>query len=250
VRQLGDRLHLTGQIDSVLNGLPSRVGNGLFGATGRAFSGLVSALTVAVLSIYFLADLPRLRRGAAWLSPRAYRDQLGRIIDVVVEKVGAYTVGNIAVSVIAGVAAFVALTALRVPLALPLAFLVAVTDLIPSIGATLGAAICVLFALLTTHAWQNVVLLAVFFVLYQLLENYVIAPRVMHGQVQLRPGAVLFATLLGAAALGLVGALMAIPIAAAVQVLLSERLRIRDEADRQTSVPGDAAADDGPPEQR
>jgi predicted PurR-regulated permease PerM len=164
-----------------------------------------------------------------------------------VDKVGAYTVGNIAISVIAGAAAFAALAALRVPLALPLAFLVAVTDLIPSIGATLGAAICVLFALLTTHAWQNVVLLAVFFVLYQLLENYLIAPRVMHGQVELRPGAVLLATLIGAAALGLVGALMAIPIAAAAQVLLSERIRARGEADTLRPAPGDIGATQRPP---
>jgi predicted PurR-regulated permease PerM len=84
----------------------------------------------------------------------------------------------------------VQLTALRISLALALAFLAALTDLIPSIGATLG-----------------VVLLAVFFVVYQMLENYLIAPRVMHGSVQLRAGAVLLATLIGGTALGLVGAL-------------------------------------------
>ena len=82
------------------------------------------------------------------------------------------------------------LTALRIPLALALAFLVAVTDLIPSIGATLGAVICLLVALPTTHLWPNVVLLVV----YQMLKNYLIAPRVMHGSVQLRAGTVLLAT--------------------------------------------------------
>jgi predicted PurR-regulated permease PerM len=233
LRRLADKLHVADQVETMVNGLPARVGNGLFGTTGRVFSGVLSTLTVAVLTVYFLADLPRLRRGAVSLCPRAYRDRLGRIIDVLVDKVGAYTVGNIAISVVAGVASFAALTALRVPLALPLAFLVAVTDLIPSIGATLGAAICVLAALLTTHTWRNVVILAVFFVLYQLLENYLISPRIMHGQVELPPGAVLFATLIGAAALGLVGALMAIPIAAAVKVLVSERIRARDDADTQ-----------------
>jgi predicted PurR-regulated permease PerM len=236
LQRVGNRFHLTGQVDRVVNALPARFGHGLFGATGRVLSGILSTLTVAVLTVYFLVDLPRLRRGGASLSPRAYRDRVNHIVDVTVDKVGAYTVGNIIVSLIAGLAAFAAMTALRIPLALALAFLVAVTDLIPSIGATLGAVICVLVALPTTRLWPNVVLLVVFFVLYQLLENYLIAPRVMHGSVQLRAGAVLLATLIGGSALGFVGALMAIPIAAAVQQLLSERLEARD-AD--TSPPSD-----------
>lgn len=239
LRRVGDKLHLTGQIDNVMKGLPAGFGHGLFGGASRVLTGVLSTLTVAVLTVYFLADLPRLRRGGAKLSPRDYRDRLSRIGDVMVDKVGAYTVGNIVVSLIAGLAAFAALTALRIPLALALAFVVAVTDLIPSIGATLGAVICLLVALPTTHLWPNVVLLAVFFVLYQLLENYLIAPRVMHGTVHLRAGEVLLATLIGGAALGLVGALMAIPIAAGVQQLLSERLEARD-ADAQSPAPGDA----------
>jgi predicted PurR-regulated permease PerM len=228
LRRLGDKIHLTGQIHSVLNGLPSRFGHGVSGGAGRVLTGILSTLTVAVLTIYFLADLPRLRRSGAKLSPRGYRDRLSRIVDVIVDKVGAYTLGNIVVSLIAGLAAFAALTALRIPLALALAFLVAITDLIPSIGATIGAVICLLVALPTTHLWPNVILLALFFVLYQLLENYLIAPRVMHGSVHLRAGAVLLATLIGGTALGLIGALMAIPIAAAVQQLLSERRQARD----------------------
>jgi predicted PurR-regulated permease PerM len=228
LHRVSDKFHLTPQIDSAVKVLPTRFGHGLFGATGRVLSGILSTLTVGVLTVYFLADLPRLRRGGAKLAPRDYRDRLSRIVDVTVDKVGAYTVGNIVVSLIAGLAAFAALTALRIPLALALAFLVALTDLIPSIGATLGAVICLLVALPTTHLWPNVVLLAVFFVVYQMLENYVIAPRVMHGSVQLRAGAVLLATLIGGSALGVVGALMAIPIAAAAQQLLSERIQTRD----------------------
>jgi len=230
----------------VLNGLPSRFGHGIFGGAGRVLTGILSTLTVAVLTIYFLADLPRLRRTGAKLSPRGYRDRLSRIVDVMVDKVGAYTLGNIVVSLIAGLAAFAALTALRIPLALALAFLVAVTDLIPSIGATIGAVICLVVALPTTHLWPNVVLLALFFVLYQLLENYLIAPRVMHGSVHLRAGAVLLATLIGGTALGLIGALMAIPIAAGVQQLLSERRQARDadtpappSSDQETAQPPD-----------
>jgi predicted PurR-regulated permease PerM len=226
----------------VLASLPGRLGNGVFGATGRLFSAVLSTLTVTVFTIYFLADLPRLRRGAVLLFPRARRARASRIADVVVDKVGAYTLGNVLVSLAAGVAAFAALTALRVPFAFPLAFVVAVADLIPTIGATLGAVICVLVALPTTPLWPNTVLLAVFFVLYQQLENYVIAPRIMRKAIELRPGAVLLAGLIGGTALGLIGALMAIPIAAAVTVLLSERLHARDEVDSAQAPAGDDAS--------
>jgi predicted PurR-regulated permease PerM len=230
-RRITDQFHVSSQIESVLTSLPNRLGSGVFGATGRLFSAVLSTLTVAVFTVYFLSDLPRLRRGAVLLFPRARRDQVSRVVDVMVDKVGAYTSGNILISLVAGLAAFAALTALRVPLAVPLAFLVAVTDLIPTIGATLGAAICVLVALPTTPLWPNTVLLAVFFALYQLLENYVIAPRIMRKPIQLRPGAVLLASLIGGTALGLIGALMAIPIAAGVKVLISERIQAREEAD-------------------
>ena len=129
---------------------------------------------VAVLTIYFLADLPRLQRGAVQLFPRAHRDRFARIADVMVDKVGSYMIGNIAISLIAGLAAFAALTGLGVPFAVPLAFLVAVTDLIPLIGATLGPVICIAVALLATRRWPTTVLVLVFFVLYQQIENYLI----------------------------------------------------------------------------
>ena len=237
LRRARDQFHVDTHIDSVLASLPGRLGGGVFGATGRVFSAVLSTLTVAVFTIYFLADLPRIRRGAVLLFPRARRAHFSRIADVMVDKVGAYTLGNILISLVAGLAAWAALTALRVPFALPLAFLVAVTDLIPTIGATLGAVICVLVALPTTPLWPNTVLVAVYFVLYQQLENYVIVPRIMRNAIQLRPGAVLLASLIGATALGLIGALMAIPIAAAVKVLIDERLQARDEADTHPTAP-------------
>jgi predicted PurR-regulated permease PerM len=96
---------------------------------------------VAVLTIYFLPDLPRLRRGAVLLFPHAHRARFSRIADVLIDKVGAYMIGNIVVSILAGLAAFAALTGLGVPFAVPLAFVVAVFDLVPMIGAMFGAVI-------------------------------------------------------------------------------------------------------------
>ena len=243
VRQISGRYHLTSQINKLLASLPARLGSGAFGISRRVFSALAATLTVTVLTIYFLVDLPRLQRSAVLLFPRAHRARFGRIADVLVNKVGSYMLGNILVSLVAGLAAFAALTALRVPFAVPLAFVVAVTDLIPMIGATLGAVVCITVALLATRLWPTTVLVAAFFVVYQQLENYLIAPRIMRGPVQLSPAAVLLAGLIGGTVLGLVGALMAIPITAGLKVLLTERLQARDAADADAADTGAADAD-------
>jgi predicted PurR-regulated permease PerM len=265
-RELSDRYNLTKQIQSVISSLPSRLGSGLFGLTGRIFGALFSTLTVLVLAIYFMADLPRLRNGVVRLFPRARRSQMGRVADVVIDKVGAYMIGNILISLVAGLAAFVCLTALKVPFSVPLAFVVALTDLIPMIGATLGAIIVVLLTLFTKGLWPAAVLVAIFFLIYQQLENYFIAPRILKSSVNLSAAAVLLAGLIGATALGLVGALMAIPVAAAVRVLLTEQLQARDAAEAKSeagpavtgmaafdkSIPSQAetTADDGAPAER
>jgi hypothetical protein len=88
LRRAGDQFHITGHIDSVLASLPGRLGSGVFGATGRVFSAVLSTLTVAVFTIYFLADLPRIRKGAVLLFPRTRRASVSRIVDVMVDKVG------------------------------------------------------------------------------------------------------------------------------------------------------------------
>jgi predicted PurR-regulated permease PerM len=253
VRQISGRYHLTSQISKLFASLPGRLSSGALGISRRVFSALAATLTVAVLTIYFLVDLPRLRRSAVLLFPRAHRARFSRVAEVMVDKVGSYMLGNILVSLVAGLAAFAALTALRVPFAVPLAFVVAVTDLIPMIGATLGAVVCIAVALLATRLWPTTVLVAAFFVVYQQLENYLIAPRIMRGQVQLSPAAVLLAGLIGGTALGLVGALMAIPIAAGLKVLLTERLQARDAADTDAAdtdaaVPGNTAPASHPSE--
>jgi len=165
---------------------------------------------------------------------------------VVVEKVGDYMIGNLLISLAAGLASFAVFAGLGVPFAVPLAFVVAVCDLIPMIGATLGAVICVLAALLTTELWPTTVLVAIFFVAYQQLENYVIAPRILRHTVSMSAAAVLLAALIGGTVLGLVGALMAIPIAAALKVVLTEQLHARDAADADSEASGDHEAVEPP----
>jgi predicted PurR-regulated permease PerM len=147
---------------------------------------------------------------------------------------------------------FIAFTILGVRFAVPLAFVVAICDLIPMIGATLGAIIGVTVALFSSGVWPTTVLVAAFFVAYQQLENYLIAPRVLKTTVELGAAAVLIAGLIGATILGLVGALMAIPIAAAFNVLLNERLTAHETAAEAVAaaVTGDEGGGDGGPASR
>jgi predicted PurR-regulated permease PerM len=230
-RRISDRYHLTTRIEGLLASLPGKISAGAITVTRRLFGALFTTLTVLVLTIYFMADLPRLRHSAARLFPKAHRAEVAKITDVMVDKVGDYMIGNLAISLFAGLATFVTFTALGLPFAVPVGFAVAVFDLIPMIGATLGAIVCVGVSLLTSNIWPETVVVVIFFVGYQQIENYLISPRVQKKAVSLSAAAVLLAGLIGATVLGLIGALMAIPVAAALKVIFAERLAIRDAAD-------------------
>jgi predicted PurR-regulated permease PerM len=234
-RELDDRYNVSEQLQGVVGGLPSRLGSGLLGFTGRVFGAVFNSLTILVFTVYFMADMPRIRTGVVRLFPVERRPRARQVLDLVVDKVGGYMIGNIIISLIAGVVSFIAFSVLDVPFAVPLAFLIAIFDLIPMIGATLGAVLGVTVALFTTELWPTTVLVAAFFVAYQQLENYLIAPRVLKTTVELGAAAVLIAGLVGATILGLVGALMAIPVAAAFNVLLNERLLAHEAA---ATIPG------------
>src|SRR4029450_11297638 len=130
-------------------------------------------------------DMPRVRRVVVGAFPRARRPRAAEIVDVMVEKVGGYMIGNIIISVIAGTAAFICLELLGVPYALPLAVIVAGADLIPMIGPPLGATVCVVVAVFTVGLWPGTVILVLYFVLYQLVENYLLVPRIIRNTVDL-----------------------------------------------------------------
>jgi predicted PurR-regulated permease PerM len=221
VRRITDRYQLTDRLTSLLAEMPSKLAGGAVGFVQRFLGFLASTVTVLVLTIYFMADMPRLRRGAVRLFPIRRRQRVGEIVDVVVDKVGGYMIGNLIISLFAGVATFLCLELVGVPYALPLAVTVALTDLIPMVGATLGAAICVLVALFTEGVWPGGVVVLLFFIAYQQIENYLIAPRVLRNTVNLSSVAVLIVALIGGTVLGLVGAVIAIPIAATVRVILT-----------------------------
>jgi predicted PurR-regulated permease PerM len=244
VRAVTDRYHLTDKLTSLISEIPARLAGGAFGAVRRVLGLLASTLTVLVLTIYFMADLPRLQRGVVNLFPRRRRPRANEVVNIVVDKVGDYMIGNIVISIFAGVSSFICLEIVRVPYALPLAVAVAVTDLIPMIGATLGAIICVVASVFTVSLWPRAVIVLLFFIAYQQLENYLIAPRVLRNTVDLSSVAVLLSALIGGALLGVLGAIMAIPVAATIKVVMSPAVTALGAADA-TGPPGVTAPPGG-----
>jgi predicted PurR-regulated permease PerM len=223
-QDLNTRYHLSQRLEGVVSQLPERLASGALGLTTRILGGLIAVLTVLVFTIYFLLDLPRLRRGVVRLFTVDRRARYGAMVDIVVDKVGAYMIGRLAIGLMGGVVAGIALAVLGVPYALPLAILIGLLDVIPLLGHPVGSVIAVLVALFTVPLWPTTVLLILVLLAYQQVENYLIGPRILGHSVEISSAAVLLATLIGGAILGVVGALMAIPIAAAVKVLLVQQI--------------------------
>ncbi|GHJ47622.1 AI-2E family transporter [Catellatospora sp. TT07R-123] len=221
-RRLSARYGLGDRLNELAASVPERVGTGLLSLFRTFLGTLAVALTVLVLSLYFLADLPRLRRQVQLLAPLRHRERVRRVVDVSVDKVGSYMIGNLLISLIAGVTAYAGLALLHIPFALPLALIVAVTDLIPLVGATLGTAVCGIVAAIASGLWPAAIGIVLWLLVYQQIENYLIVPRVMRRSLDMPALAVLLASLLGAGLLGLIGALMAIPIAATVKAVATE----------------------------
>jgi predicted PurR-regulated permease PerM len=188
--------------------------------TASAGQVIFNVLTVTVLTIYFLLGLERGNKAARALVAGKNADRNIRMLDESVERIGGYVSGNIFISIIAGVLAFIVLEILRVPFAAALAVWVAIADLIPGVGAMLGAVICVIVALFSSVG--DGIAVAVYFIVYQRIENYLILPRVMGKAIDLSAPTVIITLLIGSSLAGLAGALIALPIVAALKVVIRE----------------------------
>jgi predicted PurR-regulated permease PerM len=206
----------------------------LVGLSGTAISVTQSVLTfiVAVVTIAFLTFF-MLLEGPKWMDrfysllPEGSQERWRAIGNDIYRTVGGYVTGNLLISVIAGIASTIVLLIMDVPYAVALGLLVAILDLIPLAGATLAAIIVSTVAFLTSIPAGIVVL--IFFIVYQQLENHVLQPVVYSRTVQLSPLAILISVLIGAKIAGVLGALAAIPVAGTIQVLLLAWLRGRRE---------------------
>ncbi|MEV4255479.1 AI-2E family transporter [Spirillospora sp. NPDC049652] len=194
----------------------------------QALSGTFKTLTVLILTLYFLSSLPQIKAFFYQLVPRTRRPRVALLGDEILDRIGGYVAGQFTIAFIAGLTSYIFLEILGVPYALALALIVAVTDLIPLVGATIGAVIVCLVAFLT-GVYEGIAAV-VFYVVYQQIENYVVYPRVMKKTVDVQPAVTIVAALIGAALLGVVGALIAIPTAAAISLLIREIVLPRQEA--------------------
>jgi predicted PurR-regulated permease PerM len=210
---------------------PQDIGLGAAGGVlgvGRAVFGFfASTLVVFIVTLYFLSNLPSIKAQAYRLVPRSRRARVGLLTDEILSRVGGYVAGAVSIASLNGGLTYVLLTVLEIEYAVALAMLVFLTGLIPLIGATIGA--LVIFAVALFSSLQAGIVVAVWFLVYQQIENYVLYPRIMQRSVDVSPAATVVAVLVGGALLGVLGALLAIPIAAAVQLVLAEVVAPRQD---------------------
>ncbi|MBN9099951.1 MULTISPECIES: AI-2E family transporter [unclassified Pseudonocardia] len=204
------------------SGVTSNVLNGVLGAGEVVLGVLADTVVVTVLTIYFLADLPRIRRGLYRLVPRSRRPRVILIGDEVFAKVGSYVLGILVLSVIAGASSLVWMLLLGVSFPLLLAVMVMLLDVIPVVGTSVAGVVVTLVAL--SGSLGVGLATAGFFVAYRVVEDYVLTPRIIGRAVHVPALLTLIALLLGAVLLGVIGAVVAIPVAAAVLLVVREVL--------------------------
>jgi predicted PurR-regulated permease PerM len=228
LNDLNERYDIIDRVQSAVTSQNiARALGGVLGGASLVFGTVFRVLTVFVLTLYFMVAFERIKQGAYRLVPASRRDRVARLGDEILGKVGAYMVGALAIALLAGVTTFIFLMILGVAYPFALAFVVAICDLIPQIGATLGAVVVSIVGLATSLPIG--LTCVVFFIIYQQLENYVIYPKVMRRSVQVSDVAAIVAALLGVSLLGVIGALVAIPAVAAIQLIGREVLLPRQE---------------------
>lgn len=200
--------------------LGQRVFGGLVGVGRVVLNAVFGALSVLIMTLYFLASLPSMKRQAYRLVPASRRQRVQLLSDEVLSRIGGFVSGALAVAFIAGLTSYVFLLIVNMPYALALALFVALLDLIPLVGATIAAVVVSLIGF--TESTAVGLACVVFYVAYQQFENYVVYPRVMRRAVDVPAAATVVAVLLGGTLLGIVGALLAIPTAAALLLIVRQ----------------------------
>jgi predicted PurR-regulated permease PerM len=226
---LETRYHLPERIrDAVDKGGATKV-LGLSGTalsiTKSVISIVLGTITVLFLTFFMLLEGPKWMQRFYSLLPAESRPRWENVCDQIYRTVGGYVTGNLLISLIAGSLTTLVLIVVGVPFAVALGLLVAILDLIPLAGATLALIVVGTIAFL--HSIPAGIIVVIFFILYQQVENHLLQPIVYGRTVQLSPLVVLIAVLIGAELAGILGALGAIPVAGALQVIIVDWLRYR-----------------------
>ncbi|WP_328306929.1 AI-2E family transporter [Streptomyces sp. NBC_00442] len=224
-----DRYHVLDKVKQQFSsGGAAGLAGGLLGA-GRVVVGAVtSAVVVIVVTVYVMAFLPSLKRFCLRFVAASKRPHAKEVTDEILNRVGRYMLGNVVTSVIAGLASFLWCVALGVPYPAALGVFIALMDLIPIVGSTIGGFVVSLVAL--SVSLPVALATAGFYVAFRVAEDYLIVPRVMRFAVDVHPLVTVVGVLLGGALLGIVGALVAIPVAVAIGLILDEHVFSRTDA--------------------
>lgn len=222
-------------VDRVREAIDERGAGGVLGLTEPAVAvaqsvvtAVVGVVTIAFLTVFMLLQGRQTIERFMGLLPESTRVRWQRVASEIYRAIGGYVSGNLLISLIAGVASGIVLFAVGTEYAVALAVIVAILDLVPLAGATL-AAFLVTTVVFIELGWVRGVIVAVFFLVYQQLENHFLQPVIYGRTVQLSPLSVLVAVLIGAELAGILGALMAIPIAGTLQAIVREILLVRRE---------------------
>ncbi|MBU8651112.1 AI-2E family transporter [Micrococcus luteus] len=201
---------------------------GLLGLGQTVLNAVFSVLVVVVLTLYFLSSLPHMKYWAYRLAPRSRRPRIEALSEQITSSVGHYVMGQSFVAALNGAVAFTALAIAGAPFAVLLAAIAAFMAFIPLVGAAIGGTLLTLVSLLTS--WQTAAVFAAVYFVYLQIEAYVISPRVMARAVSVPAAVAVIAVIAGGALLGVLGALMAIPLAAALLLLVREVFIPRQDA--------------------
>jgi predicted PurR-regulated permease PerM len=224
-----DKYEITPKLKEQAEKLPTHLADaasGLRSVTVGVFGALVQLVTILVMTFFLLLDGKRILRFGMRETTFASTERIERVAEDVYSAVGGYVAGNLVISVIAGVLSYLVMLALDIPFAVPLAVMVAFLDLIPLVGSTIGGGIVAIVAAIVGFPGK-LIAWVIFLVVYQQVENNVIQPVVYKRTVQIHPLIVIVAVLIGGTLLGVLGALLAIPVAATVQILVKEWWGIR-----------------------
>jgi predicted PurR-regulated permease PerM len=230
IRKFDDKYDITSKVeDYVQSGTWAQKAFGGVVGVGLAILGvLLNAFVVVVLTLYFLASLPSMKQAAYSLAPASRRERVSLLGDRILRNIGGYVSGAFVVAMCAGVSTLVFLFIVGLgSYAVALAMVVALLDVIPMIGATIGAVIVCAIAFATDI--KTGVIAVIFYIAYQQIENYVIYPKVMSRSVEIPGSLTVVAALIGGSLLGVVGALLAIPTAASILLLVREVFLPRQE---------------------
>jgi predicted PurR-regulated permease PerM len=229
LQKLNEKYDLTQKLDDAAGDLIANLGNAP-SALADIGAGLVSSIfalvTILVMSMFMVSRGRTWRDAALANRPPHHAERIRRATDNIAQAVASYVGGALAQAAIAGVAAFLMLTILGVSSPLPLAVIIALLDLIPLVGATLGAVIVGVVTVFYDFPTITIIW-AIFAIVYQQFENYVVQPRIQSRAVKLDPFIVVIAAIFGGTLLGIVGALLAIPSAAAIQIAMREYVDYR-----------------------